>query len=62
MIQMQKKMIKKNKDADSKADDTDKDAKDSKTSEGKTLADLNLEDGDYTMDVTPHRRFRKSNH
>ena len=26
--------------------------KDSKTSEGKTLADLNLEDGDYTMDVT----------
>ena len=50
MIQMQKKM--KNKDADSKADDTDKDAKDSKTSEGKTLADLNLEDGDYTMDVT----------
>ena len=30
----------------------DKDAKDSKTSEGKTLADLNLEDGDYTMDVT----------
>ena len=36
----------------SKADDTDKDAKDSKTSEGKTLADLNLEDGDYTMDVT----------
>ena len=43
---------KENKDADSKADDTDKDAKDSKTSEGKTLADLNLEDGDYTMDVT----------
>ena len=37
-----------------KSDDTDakKDAKDSKTSEGKTLADLNLEDGDYTMDVT----------
>ena len=34
--------------ADSKTDDTDKDAKDSKTSEGKTLADLNLEDGDYT--------------
>ena len=44
--------FKENKDADSKADDTDKDAKDSKTSEGKTLADLNLEDGDYTMDVT----------
>ena len=47
-----KKDDKENKDADSKADDTDKDAKDSKTSEGKTLADLNLEDGDYTMDVT----------
>ena len=39
-----KKDDKENKDADSKADDTDKDAKDSKTSEGKTLADLNLED------------------
>ena len=47
-----KKDDKENKDADSKADDTDKDAKDSKTSEGKTLADLSLEDGDYTMDVT----------
>lgn len=47
-----KKDDKENKDADPKADDTDKDAKDSKTSEGKTLADLNLEDGDYTMDVT----------
>ena len=47
-----KKDDKENKAADSKADDTDKDAKDSKTSEGKTLADLNLEDGDYTMDVT----------
>ena len=47
-----KKDDKENKDADSKTDDTDKDAKDSKTSEGKTLADLNLEDGDYTMDVT----------
>lgn len=47
-----KKDDKENKDADSKAADTDKDAKDSKTSEGKTLADLNLEDGDYTMDVT----------
>ena len=47
-----KKDDKENKAADSKADDTDKDAKDSKTGEGKTLADLNLEDGDYTMDVT----------
>ena len=47
-----KKDDKENKDADSKADDADKDAKDSKTGEGKTLADLNLEDGDYTMDVT----------
>ena len=47
-----KKDDKENKAADSKADDTDKDAKDSKTGESKTLADLNLEDGDYTMDVT----------
>lgn len=47
-----KKDDKENEAADSKADDTDKDAKDSKTGEGKTLADLNLEDGDYTMDVT----------
>ena len=47
-----KKDDKENEAADSKADDTDKDAKDSKTGESKTLADLNLEDGDYTMDVT----------
>ena len=36
--------------ADAKDDaDTEKDTKDEK---GKTLADLNLEDGDYTMEVT----------
>ena len=39
------------KTEDAKAEDTDKDTKDEE-SKGKTLADLNLEDGDYTMEVT----------
>ena len=39
-------------DTDSKEAKTDDTEKDSKEEKGKTLADLNLEDGDYTMEVT----------